>query len=116
MQSQLDGVRTGLNQLQTALTDLKEIKEGLNDIEQSLGKVPELNNNLHLCREENVKHSQYAAAMENLKHIFTVPDSIEKTRQFIADGKLLNAHQVNICKALFLVSNYYYILNSVSQI
>lgn len=28
MQSQLDGVRTGLGQLQAALTDLKEIKTG----------------------------------------------------------------------------------------
>ncbi|RXG59157.1 Exocyst complex component 3 [Armadillidium vulgare] len=93
MQSQLDGVRTGLNQLQSALIDLQEIKSGLTDIEESLVKVPELNKVLQTCREEYLRHSQYAAAMDNLKHIFTVPDSIEKTKQYIADGKLLNAHQ-----------------------
>ncbi|KAB7502632.1 Exocyst complex component 3 [Armadillidium nasatum] len=93
MQSQLDGVRTGLSQLQSALIDLQEIKSGLTDIEESLVKVPELNKVLQTCREEYLRHSQYAAAMDNLKHIFTVPDSIEKTKQYIADGKLLNAHQ-----------------------
>ena len=46
-----------------------------------------------LIRQEHVIHSQYAAAMENLKHIFTVPESVEKTRQWIAEGRLLHAHQ-----------------------
>lgn len=93
MQSQLDGVRTGLSQLQAALGDLKEIKSGLTEMEQSLVRVPELSEQLYECREEYVRHSQYAAAMENLKHIFTVPESVDKTRKWIAEGKLLYAHQ-----------------------
>lgn len=93
MQSQLDGVRTGLGQLQAALTDLKEIKTGMAEIETSLVRVPELSNQLYECREEYVRYSQYLAAMENLKHIFTVPESVEKTYKWINDGKLLYAHQ-----------------------
>ncbi|XP_050707871.1 exocyst complex component 3-like [Eriocheir sinensis] len=93
MQSQLDGVRTGLGQLQSALTDLREIKTCLGEVEGSLVRVPELSKALYECREEYVRHSQYAAAMENLKHIFTVPESVEKTEKWIADGRLLYAHQ-----------------------
>jgi hypothetical protein len=33
--------------------------------------------------------------MENLKHIFTVPESVEKTKQWINEGKLLHTHQVD---------------------
>ncbi|CAL4060509.1 unnamed protein product, partial [Meganyctiphanes norvegica] len=94
MQSQLDGVRTGLSQLQAALVDLKDIKSGLSDMEDSLVRVPELSEQLYECREEYVRHSQYAAAMENLKHIFTVPESVEKTQKWIQEGRLLYAHQV----------------------
>lgn len=93
MQSQLDGVRSGLNQLQTALVDIHEIKQNLQSIEEHLQGIPALSEKLSSVREENIKHSQYAAAMENLKHIFTVPESVEKTQTWINDGKLLHAHK-----------------------
>lgn len=66
----------------------------MGEIETSLVRVPELSNQLYECREEYVRYSQYLAAMENLKHIFTVPESVEKTYKWINDGKLLYAHQV----------------------
>ncbi|XP_065333702.1 exocyst complex component 3 [Cloeon dipterum] len=93
MQSQLDGVRVGLNQLQVSLKDVQEIKENLKSLEDFFGVVPELSNKLQEVREENMRHSQYVTAMENLKHIFTVPESVERTKQWINEGKLLHAHQ-----------------------
>lgn len=36
---------------------------------------------------------QLATAMENLKHIFTVPESVRRTEELINDGKLLHAHK-----------------------
>lgn len=63
-------------------------------IEESFSAVPELYAKLQDIREENMRHSQYVTAMENLKHIFTVPESVEKTKQWISEGKLLHAHQV----------------------
>lgn len=56
--------------------------------------VPTLANKLHEVHVENMRHSQYVTAIENLKHIFTVPDSVQKTKQWINEGKLLHAHQV----------------------
>lgn len=93
MQSQLDGVKTGLSHLDTALSDIKEIKQNLRDIEDSFKEIPRLVEKLQDVREESLKHSQYAAAMENLKHIFNVPESVQKTQEWISDGKLLLAHQ-----------------------
>ena len=39
------------------------------------------------------RHSQLATAKENLKHIFTVPETVAKTQVWIEEGKLLQAHQ-----------------------
>lgn len=76
------------------------------EIETSLVRVPELSNQLYECREEYVRYSQYLAAMENLKHIFTVPESVEKTYKWINDGKLLYAHQVCYLWCFILIHGY----------
>jgi len=93
MQSQLDGVRTGLNQLEKALGDIHVIKESMVEMESGLSTVPDLYHSLGAIREENLRHSQLLTARENLKHIFTVPETVAKTEQAIIEGKLLQAHQ-----------------------
>lgn len=93
MQSQLDGVRTGLNQLQTCLTDLKKVETSIKTMNNLFGEVPKVYNKLCSVREEHMRHSQYVTAMENLKYIFTVPESVKKTKQWINEGKLLHTHQ-----------------------
>lgn len=94
MQTQLDGVRTGHIHLQTSQQDIQEVKKTLKEIEEIFPIVPNLVEKLKYVREESMKHSQYAAAMENLKHIFNVPESCQKTRELIGEGKLLHAHQI----------------------
>ena len=93
MQSQLDGVRTGLNLLERALGDISEIKDSMTEMESALGDTPSLYEKLRDVREENLRHSQLATAKENLKHIFTVPETVSRTQAWIEDGKLLQAHQ-----------------------
>jgi exocyst complex component 3 len=93
MQTQLDGVRTGLIHLQTSQQDIQEVKKTLKEIEETFPVVPNLVEKLKQVREESMKHSQYVAAMENLKHIFNVPETVQKTRDAISEGKLLIAHQ-----------------------
>ena len=73
--------------------NLLNSNDRLIEIEDCIKPLPALCSSVNQVREEHVIHSQYAVAMENLKHIFTVPESVEKTRQWISEGKLLHAHQ-----------------------
>lgn len=93
MQSQLDGVRVGLNQLHKCLQDIQDVDQSLKSMISLFVDVPKLCEHLKEVREENMRHSQYVTAIENLKHIFTVPESVEKTKHWINEGKLLHAHQ-----------------------
>merc|ERR1711936_877108 len=52
MQSQLDGVRTGLNLLENALADISEIKTCMAEMEDALGGVPDFWDKLRDVREE----------------------------------------------------------------
>ncbi|KAL9920591.1 exocyst complex component Sec6 isoform 1-T1 [Glossina fuscipes fuscipes] len=93
MQNQLEGVRVGLKQLKTCMEDVCEVGERMSKVEKLMQGVPEIYEALEDVREENTKHSQYATAMENLKHIFNVEASVQKTMSLIDEDKLLNAHQ-----------------------
>lgn len=93
MQNQLEGVRVGLKQLETCMQDVREVQRRMVEVERLLEGVPDVYDALEVVREENTKHSQYATAMENLKHIFNVDASVQKTMALIDEDKLLNAHQ-----------------------
>ncbi|CAG9855139.1 unnamed protein product [Phyllotreta striolata] len=93
MQQQLDGVRTGLVQLHKCLEEVCEINHSMKKMSDLFSDVPELSKKLIDIRDENMRHSQYVTAKENLKHIFTVPESVEKTKAWINEGKLLHTHQ-----------------------
>ena len=93
MQSQLDGVRTGLVHLKTSRTQIQEVKTIMKEMDEVFPTIPTLGDKLRNVREESMKHSQYAAAVENLKHIFDVPEFVKKARQHIEDGKYLLSHQ-----------------------
>ncbi|KAJ0175599.1 hypothetical protein K1T71_008758 [Dendrolimus kikuchii] len=93
VQGKLDGVSVGLKQLQESLDDVTHISAKMDELEELLKGVPPLVASLQAVREEDSRHSQYVTAMDSLKHIFTVPESVAKTKQWIGEGKLLHAHQ-----------------------
>ncbi|KAK9873749.1 hypothetical protein WA026_002104 [Henosepilachna vigintioctopunctata] len=93
IQQQLDGVHVGLDKLKEAQQEVAVIDGDLCKMAEIFDKVPSLYQKLSVVRDENMKHSQYTTARENLKHIFTVPESVEKTKQWINEGKLLHTHQ-----------------------
>lgn len=93
MQSQLDGVKTGLGQLETALAEMKDIQTGMDEVETGIKDLSGLGDRLADVREETLRYSQLATAQENLKHLFMVPETVVNTETAIMDGKLLEAHK-----------------------
>ncbi|KAL1508945.1 hypothetical protein ABEB36_003759 [Hypothenemus hampei] len=93
MQQQLEGVRTGITQLHSCLEESKGMNAEIKKTFSLFTEVSLLFESLGEVRDENMRHSQYVTARENLKHIFTVPESVERTKQWINEGKLLHTHQ-----------------------
>src|SRR6218665_2561977 len=93
MQTQLDGVKTALIHLKTAQQDIAEIKVIIAEVEDQFPHIPAYYDRLKHLRDESMKHSQYVVAMENLKNIFDVPETVARTRELIKEEKLLMAHK-----------------------
>ncbi|TKR96038.1 hypothetical protein L596_010116 [Steinernema carpocapsae] len=91
--SQVEGIRAAIGHLTTACEDIKYVENSMQDIYDLLKRFPEIKTKMKRLSEANTVHRQYAAAMTNLTHIFNIRETIEKTHEFIMEGKLLAAHK-----------------------
>uniref|UniRef100_A0A914I8A8 Exocyst complex component 3 n=1 Tax=Globodera rostochiensis TaxID=31243 RepID=A0A914I8A8_GLORO len=93
VQSQLEGIRLAISHLQVVGEEVKHIDKSMQEIFARLQSIPSARIKLKELSKANSQHSQYAIAMDNIKHICNLADTNEKTHDFILDGKLLLAHK-----------------------
>ena len=65
----------------------------MDETEINIKDLNDLTDRLADVREETSRYSQLATAQENLKHLFTVPETVKNTEIAIVEGKLLDAHK-----------------------
>ncbi|CAB1459933.1 unnamed protein product [Pleuronectes platessa] len=92
VQSYLEGVGWGLEQLQEARAELREVshtlkKAGLESNQNANGVKP-----LERLREVSVNHSQLLAAVSNLPRLYSVHSLVLETERLVESRRLLEAH------------------------
>ena len=65
----------------------------MDETELNIKDLNDLTDRLADVREETSRYSQLSTAQENLKHLFTVPETVKNTEAAIVEGKLLDAHK-----------------------
>ncbi|VDN02575.1 unnamed protein product [Thelazia callipaeda] len=93
VQSQLEGIRTAIGHLSTTVDDIKGVETNLQEIYVTLLAFPQLKKKMAKLREANLKNGQYSTAIGHLQHIHKINETIDKTREYIQDGRLLLAHK-----------------------
>lgn len=63
------------------------------EVDDLLLNVPHTYECLEPVKDLYTRHSQYATAIENLNHIFTIQKSVARAMELIEADKLLQAHQ-----------------------
>lgn len=90
---QLNAAQLTIQEMESAIDELKEVKDNLISVERATRDVSMLTSSLKPIRDECSRHSQLSTTKENFKHIFDVPLNVSTTRQYINEGKLLLAHK-----------------------
>ncbi|XP_068168842.1 exocyst complex component 3-like protein [Antennarius striatus] len=92
VQSYLEGVGWGLEQLREARAELKEVSRDLKkaDVESSLNT--EGVKCLEKMRDVSVTHSQLLAAVSNLPGLYSVRTMVLETERLVESRRLLEAH------------------------
>ncbi|KRY39461.1 Exocyst complex component 3 [Trichinella spiralis] len=73
--------------------DVATIQKCSIQIIKELDEIPALKKKLQILHEENRKHIQCSTAIENLKAIYEIQETVDQTYELINTGKLLHAHQ-----------------------
>ncbi|XP_065658322.1 exocyst complex component 3 isoform X2 [Hydra vulgaris] len=93
VQSQIDGIRSGLNELKSAQEDIAYVKKSLEEVSNIFVECEPLNDKLLKVKVAHERHAKLAKTNSHLGLIFNVPETIKLTENLIKEGKLLQAHK-----------------------
>jgi len=93
VQSQIDGIRSGLQELESSQDDISFIRKLVKEVNGILTECEPLKNKLIPVEIAHEKHQKLSKTFAHLKLIFNVPETIRTTEVLIKDGKLLQAHK-----------------------
>ncbi|XP_020508430.2 exocyst complex component 3-like protein isoform X1 [Labrus bergylta] len=92
VQSYLEGVGWGLEQLREARTELKEVSHTLKKAGLESNGNSEGVKSLERLREVSVNHSQLLSAVSNLPRLYSVRSMVLETERLVESRRLLEAH------------------------
>ncbi|XP_040894274.1 exocyst complex component 3-like protein [Toxotes jaculatrix] len=92
VQSYLEGVGWGLEQLQEARTGLKEVSHALKKAGLESNQNAEGVKSLERLRDVSVNHRQLLAAVSNLPRLYSVRSMVLETERLVESRRLLEAH------------------------
>ncbi|KAG7231045.1 hypothetical protein INR49_025075 [Caranx melampygus] len=92
VQSYLEGVGWGLEQLQEARAELKEVSHALRKAGRESNQNTEGVKSLERLREVSVNHCQLLAAVSNLPRLYSVRSMVLETERLVESRRLLEAH------------------------
>ncbi|XP_060892317.1 exocyst complex component 3-like protein isoform X2 [Labrus mixtus] len=92
VQSYLEGVGWGLEQLREARTELKEVSHTLKKAGLESNGNTEGVKSLERLREVSVNHSQLLSAVSNLPRLYSVRSMVLETERLVESRRLLEAH------------------------
>ncbi|XP_059191825.1 exocyst complex component 3-like protein [Centropristis striata] len=92
VQSYLEGVGWGLEQLREARAELKEVSQALKKGGLESNQNAEEVKSLERLREVSVNHCQLLAAVSNLPRLYSVRSMVLETQRLVESRRLLEAH------------------------
>ncbi|XP_078114117.1 exocyst complex component 3-like protein isoform X1 [Sander vitreus] len=92
VQSYLEGVGWGLEQLREARAELKEVSHALKKTGLESNRNAEGVKSLERLREVSVNHRQLLAAVSNLPRLYSVRSMVLETERLVESRRLLEAH------------------------
>nr|XP_020845036.1 exocyst complex component 3-like protein isoform X3 [Phascolarctos cinereus] len=94
VQSYLESVQTGLEQLGLALKEVQEAREALAEAQRALRSQAEAAHTLEPLQELANQHGQLKAVTLLLPQLLAVPEAVARTQALIKDNRFLEAYDV----------------------
>eukprot|EP00731_Ephydatia_muelleri_P028444 Em0020g88a len=94
IQTQLDGVHSGLAKLKESEAVIHEIRDKMAEVGHMYKQCAELTEVVNPIKDVNRKYRQLQATTTHINNIFSVPNGVRQTRELIEAGDLLPAHGI----------------------